>query len=321
MTSAAIVGKSSFYMQTAAASGAFSQVALVDLGDQKHWQPAAVSNWFWDEDSALTVDKRLVAVLETAQGSHKDLKFVAKAYATVPTVTYTDPGAQGDLAVSVVGNDITVTLECDEFDEEVSTASEIMAAINVHPAASALLKAYLKTGSDGSGIVGAMVQTSLSGAANWAEIVAGITVEYLPAIVTLAAALNEYDEVRATGKKFTVTEAGASYDFDTSLDVDMVEATNRDSENAKEYVPGNMGGTVSVGEFFVSPGRSDDLVDGSKLIVVAFVDVDSTPYDLIVGWGYLKGYNPSSSVGAAVDSKLTWTYTGEVGIYHCDYSA
>lgn len=100
----AIVGKSSFYKQTSSSSAAFSEVALPDLGDQQHFQPAAISNWFWDENESLTVEKRLVDTLETSQGDNKDLKFVAKVYGTTPTVTYTDPGIEGSLSIGVVGN-------------------------------------------------------------------------------------------------------------------------------------------------------------------------------------------------------------------------
>lgn len=314
----AIVGKSSFYKQTSSSSAAFSEVALPDLGDQQHFQPAAISNWFWDENESLTVEKRLVDTLETSQGDNKDLKFVAKVYGTTPTVTYTDPGIEGSLSIGVVGNDITVTLACNVGGEEISTASEIMAAINADVDASALLEAYLKTGSDGSGVPAGMVQTALSGAADWATVSSGITVSYLPAIVAFDTALNEYDSVRASGKKFPVSEVANSYSFDSGLDRDMKEATVYSSGGNREYKPGNLGGTVNVSEYFVSPGHSEDL--GSKLIVVAWADVDSAPYDLIIGHGYLQNYSTTCKEGDLVDSAMQWTYTGGAETYHCDYS-
>lgn len=318
MASAAIVGKSSFYKMTSTTSAVFSEVALANLGDNSHYQPSAISNWFWDENETLTIEKRLHNKLSTSQGSNKDLKFVAKTYGVTPTITYTDPGVEGSLSVAVVGVDITVTLACNVGGEEISTASEIMAAVNDDVDAAALVEAYLATGSSGAGVPAGMVQTALSGEATWAEVSSGITTKYLPAIVTFGTALEEHDEVRASGKKFPVSEVANAYGFDTGLSRDMKDATVFSSGNNREFVAGNFGGSVDVSEYFVSPGHNGDL--GSKLIVVAFVDVDSTPYDLIIGFGYLSGYKTNTKQGELVDSSMTWTYTGEVAHYHTDYS-
>ena len=80
------------------------------------------------------------------------------------TVTIVDPAtASAALAVSVSGTDISVSLATDGTSDEISTAAQVLAAVNAHPAASALVVASHTTGSDGTGVVAAVAETALTG--------------------------------------------------------------------------------------------------------------------------------------------------------------
>lgn len=70
------------------------------------------------------------------------------------TVTFAGPAAADQpLSVSVAGNAITVHLASDASGAATSTAAQVVAAINAHPAASALVNAYTYRGNAGSGVV------------------------------------------------------------------------------------------------------------------------------------------------------------------------
>jgi len=82
------------------------------------------------------------------------------------TIEYADPGtASSSLAVTVVGDAITVSLATDAGGAITSTANNVAAAINADAAASALVNATLKDGA-GASVVEEKVATSLSGGMN-----------------------------------------------------------------------------------------------------------------------------------------------------------
>jgi hypothetical protein len=79
------------------------------------------------------------------------------------TIAAVNPGApDSPLSVSVVGNDITVSLATNESGALSSTAAQVAAAINSHPGASALVFAYTYRGNTGTGIVPATARQNLS---------------------------------------------------------------------------------------------------------------------------------------------------------------
>lgn len=75
-----------------------------------------------------------------------------------------EPG--GDLSVSVDGSTVTVTVATDDSGAPVSTAAEVVAAINAHGEASALLSAAAYRTSDGSGVVTATGDHALTDGLN-----------------------------------------------------------------------------------------------------------------------------------------------------------
>ncbi|HSA49163.1 MAG TPA: M14 family metallopeptidase, partial [Yinghuangia sp.] len=79
------------------------------------------------------------------------------------TAEFVDPLApDSPLAVSVMGNDISVSLATDSAGALTSTAAQVIAAINAHPGASALVVALTYRGNAGGGIVVPRAKVNLS---------------------------------------------------------------------------------------------------------------------------------------------------------------
>ncbi|MBS8268592.1 hypothetical protein DYI26_07600 [Halomonas litopenaei] len=79
-------------------------------------------------------------------------------------VRYFDPGeASQALAVSVSGKEITVSLATDAEGDLVSTADDVVTAVNAHMGASALVTAALPADESGLGVLGAEPFTKLTG--------------------------------------------------------------------------------------------------------------------------------------------------------------
>lgn len=122
-------------------------------------------------------------------------------------IRYVDPGtASATLAVSVAGNDITVTLATDADSAVSSTAADIVTAVNGETEAAALVTAAAVEGSDGTGLARAREFQALSGGAaepfplNTPTLVAGSRTEAarLGTVGTLPGAMDGiFDQVGA----------------------------------------------------------------------------------------------------------------------------
>lgn len=104
-------------------------------------------------------------------GDDNAIVFTARDYGASGnsiTVQYVDPGADSALSVAVAGPAITVTLAYAEA-AITSTAAEVLAAIEAHPQARALVSVALDETdtnfSDGSGVVTAIAKTALENGA------------------------------------------------------------------------------------------------------------------------------------------------------------
>jgi hypothetical protein len=79
------------------------------------------------------------------------------------TAEFLNPGvADSPLSVAVIGNDISVSLATNSAGALSSTAAQVVAAINAHPGAAALVKALTYRGNAGAGIVQARPKVNLS---------------------------------------------------------------------------------------------------------------------------------------------------------------
>ena len=124
----------------------------------------------------------LKASLTTSQGSNKDLKFEAIAEGVAGnsiTIEYTSPAGINALDVSIISTDIVVTLQTTD-GTGISTALEVMAALNGHPAALALMETSVAYGSSGAEVVGDLAHTHLAGGQDdsdpdrWADDLIGV---------------------------------------------------------------------------------------------------------------------------------------------------
>lgn len=78
-------------------------------------------------------------------------------------ITAVDPGAaDSPLSVTVSGEEITVSLATDASGALTSTAAQVVAAVNAHPAATALVQAYTYRGNAGAGVVPATARQALT---------------------------------------------------------------------------------------------------------------------------------------------------------------
>lgn len=303
------------------------------------------------------------AVLTTSLvGDNNDLTFTAVPPGTAGNgiaIIYSDPFANDSpLSVSVSGLTITVSLETNGSGTIISTAQQVMDAVNASQEAARWVSAALATGSDGSGVVTAMGSSGLSGGStattesftevslvdlgdhkhyqaaaiadrywvegetltieedplgggSWGEITTGFTVDYYRGLITFAVAQDPTDLFRASGTKHIMTAVCHAYEFSVSPEVDMKEVTTFCSGGHKEYLPGLMGGSGEVSDYWVTPGHSGDL--GTAMVAVFYVNTD-TGRHRIEADGYLEGAPVNASVGEVIKSKMTWRFTG--AFYH-----
>ncbi len=299
------------------------------------------------------------ATLTTAlDGDNNDLTFTAVPPGTAGNgiaIIYSDPSANSSpLSVSVSVRTITVSLETNGSGTIISTASEIMAAVNADQGAARWVSAALATGNDGSGVVAAMGSSSLSGGAatttesftelslvdlgdhkhyqaaaiadrywvegatltieedplgggSWGEITTGFTVDYYLGLITFSVAQDPTDLFRASGTKHIMEPVCHAYDFSVSPEIDFKEVTTFCSGGHKEYLPGLMGGSGEVSDYWVAPGHSGDL--RSNMIASFYVNTDTGRHRIDAD-GYLEGAPVSAKVGEVVTSKMTWRFTG-----------
>ncbi len=115
------------------------------------------------------------ALTTNLMGDNNDLTFTADAVGTAGnsiTIAYVNPMSNNaSLVVSVAGSAITVTLSTDGNGAITATANAILADINAHLAASALVTASLAAGNNGTGVVTAMGATNLAGGLNAAALI------------------------------------------------------------------------------------------------------------------------------------------------------
>jgi len=120
---------------------------------------------------AAAVTAPVAASLTTAlAGDDNDLVFTAKVSGAAGNdiaIAYVDPADNDkELAVTVAGKAITVSLATGPAGAITSTAAEIQAAIEDTPAASALVSVADADGNDGTGVVAAMALTPLANGAD-----------------------------------------------------------------------------------------------------------------------------------------------------------
>lgn len=108
------------------------------------------------------------SVTTAVAGADNDLAYTARPYGpsgNTVRVRYVVSGTSTPLSVTVSGSDITVNVATDGGGLATSTASQVAAAIQATPAASALVTVTNAPTNNGSGVVAAMSYISLAGGA------------------------------------------------------------------------------------------------------------------------------------------------------------
>jgi len=108
-------------------------------------------------------------------GNNNDLKFTAKLkghFGNTIKIAYVDPdAANAELAVTVSGTTITVSLATGANKAITSTAANVKAAIEAVPAAAALVSVANVAANSGEGVVAAMAATALANGAGENQII------------------------------------------------------------------------------------------------------------------------------------------------------
>jgi hypothetical protein len=136
-----------------------------DVGEQ--YEPTVYGASGQAEGFYTTVDAKLTMAL----GSNKDLEFTSMVLGHGPahdgvsaaSVEIAVAGNDTALSVVVTGSDIVINSATSGAGVATSTARQILDALQASAAAMALIKVRLATGSDGSGIPGAVAHAHLTG--------------------------------------------------------------------------------------------------------------------------------------------------------------
>jgi len=133
----------------------------------------AIYDTMFKEDTPVDGAKATVTVDMT--NANADPTYTAKAYGTDGnsiTVTHVDPGGNDqELAVTVSGKDITISLATGGGGAITTTCNELKAAVDAHAEASALVDVTVE--GTGAGVVEAKAEESLAGGVNVTEGIVG----------------------------------------------------------------------------------------------------------------------------------------------------
>lgn len=110
------------------------------------------------------------ATLSTAlAGADNDIVYTAKKVGTAGNavqVQYAGLGVSQPLTIVVTGNLVKINARTNSGSAPISTASEIVAAVNAHEQANNLVSAKLKAPDTGVGVISIMSATNLAGGVN-----------------------------------------------------------------------------------------------------------------------------------------------------------
>ncbi len=109
-----------------------------------------------------------------------------------------------DLAVSVIGDTVSVSLKTGSAGAIESTAAQVIAAVNAHLVAKTLVVAGNSSTSDGSGVVAAVAPAALAGGADWSVIPSCVLAEDVDATDGDTAA-SAVDMARLIGARLPAT--------------------------------------------------------------------------------------------------------------------
>jgi hypothetical protein len=287
----------------------------------------------------------------TALGSNKDICFASKNNA-VPGIAIVVAGNNTALSVGVASSDITVYSATGGTGLATSTAAQIVAAMNAYPAAFALMVARLAAGQDGTGITGALTHThgangvvftqialtdsgdhltyqaakgyrywtsstlvekQVHGAGGWVDITNSSTVILLRGSITVSAALNADDLVRATGVRRAETafrKVMLLYDGKLKIDGKDIDTTNLDDVGWGSAISGKKSWEFSAGAFYYD--GSIPISEIGSTLIAKFYAIYATAKSF-VGYGTLQSLeNILANTNDAQKQTITCKGAGEI---------
>jgi hypothetical protein len=139
----------------------------------------------------LATGAKVASLVETALvGDNNDLRFTATEAGLAGdglTITYVDPSANNaSLSFAITGTDIVISLATGAGGAITTTANQILTLLNSNLEAQKLVVVTLKSGSNGTGVVTALAETSLANGSDGGAITSTATL--------VAAALNAMSE-------------------------------------------------------------------------------------------------------------------------------
>jgi len=118
-----------------------------------------------DEALYAEIELRLHEFFQTAMaGANNDINVIARAAGVSPlTIAFVVAGLSTPLSIAKVADAITVNVATNGAGAAISTAAQVVAAINADAVAKEFIVAELQAGNDGTGIVAAFGATALAG--------------------------------------------------------------------------------------------------------------------------------------------------------------
>ena len=121
-------------------------------------------------------------------------------------VALVNPSANSqDLAVSVIGDAVSVSLKTGDGGAIESTANEVIAAVNAHLTAKTLVVAAKSSTSSGAGVVAAVAPAALAGGAEWNVTPACVLAEDVDVTDGVDTAASAVDMARLIGARLPAT--------------------------------------------------------------------------------------------------------------------
>jgi len=287
----------------------------------------------------------------TALGSNRDLCFVSKNHA-VPSIEIVVAGNNTPLTIDVTGSDVVINSATDAGGAATSTAAAILAAMALDAEATALWSARLPPGQTGAGIPGAvahahgangvvftslaladsgdhltyqaaagyrywssctLIEKQVHGAGQWVNITSSCVINLLRGSITVAAALNSDDLVRATGVRRAETafrKVMLLYDGKLKIDGKEIDTTNLDDAGWGSAISGKKSWEFTAGAFYYDGSIPIDDI-GSSLIA-KFYAIYATAKSF-VGYGTLGSLeNVLANPNDAQKQTITCKGTGEI---------
>ena len=119
------------------------------------------------------------------------------------------------------------------------------------------------------------------------------------------------DDVRVDGAFFTTTQVAQAFEWNVDLSADMLEATDF-GDTFKVKITGLKDWTAGSTIRWLDEAHFDELVSGSKAVLVLYPNFVNTNSDRYVGYALLMGDTVSSAVDSLVEESISFEGVGDL---------